>query len=95
MGDINTDIILTILDRSKLEFAGIFGSRARSDARPDSDLDLLVRFKEPLGLLKLASMQRELSLKLGVMVDLVTEGALSPFLKGEIMKDLKPIYGKR
>jgi len=95
MGNINTDTILATLDESNLEFAGIFGSRARGNARPDSDLDLLVRFKQPQGLLRLASLKRQLSSKLGVEVDLVTEGALSHFIRDNVLKDLKIIYGER
>jgi len=39
-----------IFDRSGVEFAGIFGSFARGDAQSDSDVDMVVRFKEQKGL---------------------------------------------
>jgi predicted nucleotidyltransferase len=54
-----------------------------------------VRFKEPQGLMRLASLKRQLAGDLGVEVDLVTEGALSPFIKADVLRDLKIIYGKR
>jgi predicted nucleotidyltransferase len=36
---------------------GIFGSRARGDHRPDSDLDVLIQLREHIGLLKLVQIQ--------------------------------------
>lgn len=76
-------------------FAGIFGSRATGKARPDSDLDVLIKLKEPVGLLKLIALKHKLSAALGIPVDLVTEGALDPSLRKEILRDLVPIYGER
>ncbi|HEY4514981.1 MAG TPA: nucleotidyltransferase family protein [Candidatus Paceibacterota bacterium] len=95
MSEIDTQIILNTLGTNSLEFAGIFGSRARGNASVNSDLDLLVRFKEPQGLLRLSALRRQLSHELGVEVDLVTEGALSPYIRENVMKDLKTIYGAR
>jgi uncharacterized protein len=62
----------------------IFGSTARGDARPDSDIDLLVEFQQP------ASFDRYMDLKLyledltGRRVDLVTRTALKPRLRTSI-----------
>ncbi|MEK7536041.1 MAG: nucleotidyltransferase family protein [Patescibacteria group bacterium] len=96
MQDTDVTTILGILQsNSELEFAGIFGSRARGEAHVGSDLDLLVRFKRPQGLLRLASFQRQISAGLGIPVDLVTERSLSPHIKDEILKEVQPIYGQR
>jgi len=49
----------------------VFGSRARGDARPDSDLDLLVNFPKGTSLFDHVGMEMELSKLLGVKVELV------------------------
>ncbi len=55
---------------------GIFGSYARDENYPTSDLDILVNFRNPISLLKLVQIQLELSDKIGVPVDLVTKNSL-------------------
>ena len=70
----------------------LFGSRARGEERVDSDVDLLVRFNEQKGLFELVRLERDISDALNLKVDLVTEGALSPALKSEILKDLQSLY---
>ena len=72
---------------------GIFGSYARNEEQEDSDIDILVRFKNTLTLLDLARIHRELSEVLGRKVDIVTEPALkNERLKHYIYNDLKIIY---
>ena len=67
----------------------IFGSRARDDYRPDSDLDILVEFDEPIGL-EFVSLHDLLEEWVGVKVDLVSKNAViqKPRLWGYIEKDL-------
>jgi len=92
---IDLNSIKPILESNDVEFAGVFGSFSRGEERNDSDIDLLVRFKKPIGLFRLVGLERMLSEKLGRAVDLVTEGFISPFIKDEVMKDLKVFYEKR
>ena len=54
----------------------LFGSFARGEARPESDVDLLVEFSGRVGLLTLASLRRALVELLGRSVDLGTVGSL-------------------
>lgn len=68
---------------------GVFGSYARGEAGPDSDLDLLVWFDKQQSLLGLIRMERELSELVGVKIDLLTEPAISPYLIDRIRRDLK------
>jgi len=69
----------------------VFGSYARGEARPDSDLDLLVRFNKQKSLLGVIRLERELSELLGIKIDLLTEQAISPYLIDRIRQELKVI----
>lgn len=78
--------------------AWVFGSFARGEERPDSDIDLLVTFDRKnakVGLLKYASMILDLEKILGKEVDLVEEGALLPFAERTADIDKKLIYERR
>jgi predicted nucleotidyltransferase len=86
------NIIISTLKVFNPERIGIFGSYAREENTPESDLDILVKFKKGITLLQLINLENELSEKLGIKVDLVTEGALTnKKLKKYIKKDLKMI----
>jgi len=71
---------------------GVFGSYARGEQRPDSDLDILVDFSDRKSLLTLIRIERELSETLGIKVDLLTEQSISPYLLDRIKAELKVIY---
>lgn len=87
--------IIPTLERNGALYAGVFGSFSRGTENDESDIDLLVRFRSPQGLFKLSSMKDEFSSSLGRNVDLITEGALSPYIKEDVIKDLVIFYGKR
>ena len=79
--------LISILEKHKARTIGIFGSYARGEAMPDSDLDVLVDFGERKSLLTLVRIERELSENLGLKVDLLTEQAISPYLIDIIKSD--------
>ncbi|WP_456365825.1 nucleotidyltransferase family protein [Thermococcus sp.] len=54
----------------------IFGSYARGEQGKDSDLDLLVEFEKPVGLLTISMLQVYLSDLLGIEVDVIPEDSL-------------------
>lgn len=56
----------------------VFGSVARGEDRPESDLDLLVDVPPGVGLFALARCRHELEALLGVPIDLVPAGDLKP-----------------
>jgi len=64
----------------------LFGSTARDQAAADSDLDLIVDLAAPMGLAFL-ELEAELSRRLGVRVDLVTETALAPDIRYTALAD--------
>jgi len=88
-----TNIIINTLREYNPEMIGVFGSYARNENTGKSDIDILVRFKSTLSLLQLVHIENLISQKLGIKVDLVTEGAIkNKLLKESIRKDLQIIY---
>lgn len=63
--------------------AYVFGSRTRGEERPDSDLDLLVAFDPPIGLLDQIGLANRLSTLCGCQVDLMTNlhPAFAPYIE--------------
>lgn len=89
---INTNIINYLMPYGP-EKIGLFGSFARGEELPESDIDILVKFKNTISLLDLARIHNELSKKLGRKIDLVTEPSLkNERLKKNVYKDLQIIY---
>ncbi|MBK6931931.1 MAG: nucleotidyltransferase family protein [Saprospirales bacterium] len=84
-------IIKNILSPFRPEYIGFFGSFARDEQHPASDLDILVRFGKRLTLFDLVGLEQELSESLGIKVDLVTENALSPQIKQFVERDIRQI----
>lgn len=65
----------------------IFGSVARDEAGPASDVDVLVEFDRPVGLIAFAGLKLALEDWLGAKVDLATPSALHPHLKASILSE--------
>lgn len=84
-------IIFTVLNSHGLDKVWVFGSYARNENRPDSDLDLMVRLNKRVNLLDIIGIEQELSEALGIKVDLVIEGSLDPLVKPYVEKDIKPL----
>ncbi len=83
--------ILRVARRHGVESVAVFGSRARDEAGPSSDVDLLVRFEPGRTLLDVVALKIELEELLGCPVDLVTDGALSPYLRERVLATAKPL----
>ncbi len=69
----------------------IFGSRAIGTETPTSDLDLLVDVAADRDLLDLIEFKLDLEDLLGCKVDVVTEAALSPYLRDRILHECRPL----
>jgi len=65
----------------------LFGSVARNEARPDSDVDLLVEFDRPVGLFAFVRLKRYLEEILGTAVDLGTPDSLKPYLREPVFRE--------
>lgn len=70
----------------------LFGSMARGEATSNSDIDLLVDFSKPKSLLALVGVERKLSEAIGRKVDLLTEAAISPYLRERILREAFTVY---
>ncbi len=67
---------------------GLFGSYARGEQNPESDLDILVDFDEPVGLFEFMDLNDQLEKLTGMKVDLVTRGALKPYIGKRILSEV-------
>ncbi|RME70150.1 MAG: nucleotidyltransferase [Chloroflexi bacterium] len=72
---------------------GIFGSYARGEQRPDSDLDILIELTDPprISLLGLVNLQNYLSDLLGVKVDLAIKKNLRKRIGQRILQETIPV----
>ncbi|MCK4475122.1 MAG: nucleotidyltransferase family protein [Methanophagales archaeon] len=84
--------IVSILARYRVKKIAVFGSYARGEEKPESDIDILVEFSERKSLLDLVGIEQELSEALGVKADLLTEKSISPYLIDRIKKEMEVIY---
>jgi uncharacterized protein len=80
--------------RNDIVRLALFGSVLRDDFRPGSDIDVLVEFRAgvPVGYLRLAEIEADLSDLLGWRVDLNTEGCLSPYFRDRVLREAHPLY---
>jgi predicted nucleotidyltransferase len=83
--------ILQIASRNGAYNVRVFGSVARGEARPDSDVDFLVNLEANRSLLDLARLLRELQTLLDCPVDVVTEAGLRPRLRLQVLKEAHPL----
>jgi hypothetical protein len=89
---IDRERVEEICRRNDIDTLLLFGSVARGEETEESDVDLLVRFARPKSLLDLVRIEREFSEALGRRVDLLTEGALSPYLRERILGEAAVLY---
>ncbi len=70
------------------EIIGLFGSYVRSEQKEGSDLDILVRFNEGASLFDYIGLADFLEEKLQLKVDVVSERAVRPELRDQILKEV-------
>ncbi len=86
--------ICVMHDVARLE---LFGSFARGDAVPESDLDVLVTFQPGKSVgLGIVALQQELEVLFGRSVDLLTRGAIerssNKYLRRFVLRSTEPLY---
>lgn len=86
------DKVISVLVREGVKRIAIFGSYARRESRPGSDIDILVEFSGRKSLLDMVRIERILSEAIGIKVDLLTEKSISPYLVDRIKQEMEVIY---
>ncbi len=85
------DKLVSILKKHGAKKIEIFGSYARGEAKPGSDIDIMVEFEKRKSLLELVGIEQELEDVLGIKVDLLTRAFISPYLIDRIDKESKVV----
>jgi hypothetical protein len=92
--DVDAAQLAAVCRRFQVERLAVFGSAARGEMRPDSDVDLLVEFRPEaeIGFIEYGGLMLALSELLGRKVDLVSRPALKPLLRDAILSEALPLY---
>ena len=83
--------ILDVAARHGARNVRLFGSTARGEARPDSDIDLLVEMDADRSLLDLVGLGQDLEALLAHKVDVLTDASLHPALRDRILAEARPL----
>ena len=67
---------------------GIFGSWSTGRQTDRSDLDLIVEFEQPIGMMAFVHLRALIAERLGIPVDLVTPDGLHPLIRNDVMKSV-------
>lgn len=79
--------ILRIAKSHGIKDLRVFGSVSRGQDRADSDVDLLVRLDSDRSLLDMVAFKQDVEDILGCKVDVVTEEAVSPYIREQVLRD--------
>lgn len=83
--------ILDLAARHGARNLRVFGSVARGDARPDSDVDFVVDMEPGRSLLDLGGLLMDLQALLGCRVDVVTERGLKERIRARVLQEAVPL----
>jgi len=75
--------------RYKIRKIGVFGSYVKGQEQPASDVDILVSFEEPVDIFTFIGLKEYLESILDHRVDLVTEKALKPAIKENVLREVR------
>jgi hypothetical protein len=85
------DRILDLASRHGARDVRVFGSAAQGEIGAGSDLDLLVVLEAERSLLDLIALKQEIEDLIHRPVDVVTEGALSPYIRDQVLSAAVPL----
>jgi uncharacterized protein len=81
------DEILRIAASHGARDVRVFGSSARGEAGPESDIDILAKLDPGRSLLDIVAIKQDLEGLIGCKVDVVTEAAISPYIREEVLRE--------
>jgi uncharacterized protein len=81
------DEILRIAASHGARDVRVFGSSARGEAGPESDIDILAKLDPGRSLLDIVAIKQDLEDLIGCKVDVVTEAAISPYTREEVLRE--------
>lgn len=87
----NRETILNLAAQHGARNVRLFGSAARGDAAPESDIDLLVDMEEGRSFLDLVAFWQDVEALLGCHVDVITDGGVSRYLRDRIYAEAIPL----
>ncbi len=89
--DTRRDEILAVAALHHAVSVSVFGSIARGEDGPDSDIDLLVEFAPGTRPLELLALEADLEQALGVKVDIGTPESLKPAIRDRVLAEAVPL----
>lgn len=94
--DLPLKAIRAYCETQPIERLSVFGSAARNELTPTSDIDLLVEYEPdaPVGYFSMARHMRELSEIVGRPVDLCTRNGLKDYIRQEVNASARLIYAQ-
>jgi predicted nucleotidyltransferase len=85
--DTRREEILGIVRRHGGRNVRVFGSQARGEGAPDSDVDILIDLESGRSLLDIVAIKQDLEDLLGCSVDVVTEASVSPYIREHVLSE--------
>jgi uncharacterized protein len=82
------DMRLELNEKYHVRSIGVFGSYSRKHQTEQSDLDLVVEFDHPIGMMAFVHLKNLISGRLKINVDLVTPEGLHPLIRDQIMHEV-------
>ena len=85
------EALIALADRYKAENLRVFGSVARGEEDENSDVDILVHFRQGASLFDLMDLKEDTKELLGLEVDIISDRGLSPYLASRILDEARPL----
>ena len=89
--------LISIARKHQIAYLAVFGSYARGNVHPNSDIDLYARFGRSVGLFEMLRIKHEMEDAVGRSVDLVAEEIVEPhaFMAAGLSQDLIVLHDVR
>jgi len=91
---VTDEMLREFCERHRIHRLALFGSVLRDDFTPDSDIDVIAEFEpgEPVGFIRLGTVEAELSDLLGQSVDLNLQDSLDPAFRDRVLSEAETLY---